>query len=83
MGVYSDAQIAAHIHVYPNPVSKNIHVQAPLPVMLTITGVEGRILRRQSNTNTLVVEDLPQGVYLLQIADEQGVLLKTVKFVKN
>lgn len=81
----------AKLEIYPNPASNIIHVQVPKPVtdaVLELYSVNG-VLMAQRNLDTIggqtkqiKVSDLPEGVYLIRLSDnerEYGVS----KFVKK
>ena len=76
------AQLAKQIKVYPNPAQDIIHISAPVKVAISITGIEGRVLREQQQVSAISLRELPEGMYLLRITDLKGNLIKTEKFVK-
>jgi hypothetical protein len=76
-------RIAAQIQVYPNPARDVIHIQSPVPVRVVLRAIDGRLLQQQENPNTLHIGSYAEGVYLLQITDIDGVLLRHEKIVKR
>ncbi len=70
------------ITVYPNPVDNLIHIAAPVPLNINLSGIDGRILIQKYDTNEIDVSGLIKGVYLINIRDRNGVLIKTAKITK-
>jgi hypothetical protein len=70
------------VTVFPNPVSGIVHVSAPVPLNIEVSNMAGYIQQRRLHANEVDVNNLPTGVYLLRITDENGVLLKTERMVK-
>ncbi len=77
-GVYS-----SNIRVYPNPSSGWIYVTASAPVQLILSGVDGRQLKVLHNERKINIENLTPGMYMLQIRDSKGNLLRTEKIVRK
>ncbi len=67
--------------VYPNPAKEWIHIQAPFPVQVTMTSIDGKAVRTILKGHTLSVKDLAAGMYLLRITDEQGSFNKVEKII--
>lgn len=71
--------------VYPNPVSSELHVDVPyseVATTMTLTDMQGRtVISRQlaETSNTVSVETLPAGMYLLRV--EAGKSSKVFKIV--
>lgn len=82
-GIDDIASVAAQIHVYPNPATDILFVQAPLKVNLTLTDIAGKTLLQANDTRTLSVKSMVTGVYFLRITDKNGHTLKTEKIVKG
>jgi len=74
--------IARQIRIYPNPAKGMVHIDAPVPVQATIAGIDGRILIKQAIGGTmLMTQDLAAGMYLIQVRDAEGRLLKVAPLV--
>lgn len=69
--------------IFPNPAQNKVFVEAPTAVQLTITGLDGKILLQRSNANSIDIGNLPDGMYLLRIADLNGRLMKMEKLIKT
>ncbi len=72
-----------NIRIYPNPAKDRLYIQTAEPVDVTVTDLSGRIVKHEQRTDKVGVKDMAAGVYLLQINDIAGNLLRTVKFVKE
>jgi hypothetical protein len=71
------------IHVYPNPASSYIRVEAPIKVNVRILSVDGKVVVTQNDANSINISGLANGMYMIMIYDEENLLLKTVKFAKS
>lgn len=69
------------IQVYPNPATDVVYIQSPVQVNIRITDMAGRLIKEQLDASSVSVEDLPKGVYLMNIADKAGMSYKVVKLV--
>jgi hypothetical protein len=74
--------IAGKISIYPNPTRNLIYINTPVIVDISITSIEGKQIRTQSNVKSISVADLAEGIYLLHIMDKNGTPLKVEKFIK-
>ncbi len=77
------AALSRAIRVYPNPAHSMVQIQAPIPVSVVITGIAGKRLLLAERASTVDLSQLSAGMYLLQVYDKEGRLLKTEKVVKN
>ncbi|GAA4453312.1 hypothetical protein GCM10023092_13400 [Rurimicrobium arvi] len=57
------------IRVFPNPVADQLHILSPQPLDLFLYSLEGRLLMQTHAQTTLQVGSLPNGFYLLRMAD--------------
>ncbi|MBL4861555.1 MAG: choice-of-anchor J domain-containing protein [Crocinitomicaceae bacterium] len=65
--------------VYPNPTSGNISIKSDLKVKnVTIYGLDGALLVSQDNSNTINLEGLAGGRYLISVVTEEGVFRTSV-----
>ncbi|MCG3165787.1 MAG: hypothetical protein POELPBGB_01562 [Bacteroidia bacterium] len=71
------------INIYPNPATTSITITGYTPAYLTLCNTLGQTVAKASNTNTIWLGALPQGLYLLQVFDAKGALVKTEKVVKE
>jgi uncharacterized protein YjdB len=73
-----------NIIIYPNPATSELHIEAPrgVEVSVRILAMDGREVIANTATATINVGALANGIYLVQIYDTNGLLLKTAKFTK-
>jgi hypothetical protein len=79
----------ASINAFPNPFAD--HLTVPLSddqsCVVIITDMSGREVERTESerTSSLLIDcrDLPSGIYLLSVRDEQNVLIGTAKVIKQ
>lgn len=77
------SSLAASIHIYPNPTTDVVFVEAPIAVNLTIIDIAGKPLHRAAQTRSISFQDYASGVYLLEITDNNGNIIKTEKVIKR
>ncbi len=70
------------INIYPNPAQNTIHIQAASLVDVILTDISGRTIKTVTQVNTVNLESLHAGMYLLRILAQDGTLIKVVPFVK-
>ncbi|MBU6158495.1 MAG: zinc-dependent metalloprotease [Bacteroidetes bacterium] len=76
----TDLQLIKKVKVYPNPVGKELYIRfenLQRNVNLRLLSAEGRILQNKrlnglSQLHTLTIDQLNQGLYLLEIITEEG-----------
>jgi len=70
-------EFAAQTQVYPNPASKTILIKANRNYKVEIQDITGRIMGLFESKEIINVENLSNGLYLMQFSDEN------IKFVKR
>lgn len=75
-------QITALIKVYPNPATDNIFIYSPVPVNISLSGIDGKTLLTVQRAQQLSLQHLKTGVYFLTIRDENDRIVKVEKIVK-
>jgi hypothetical protein len=58
--------------IYPNPTVDRIRIDGVEAVEVQVYNALGQLVKTVHDTNEIPVSDLPQGVYLLRIADAEG-----------
>jgi hypothetical protein len=71
------------IVVYPNPSTGIFTIATENSIKATITDLQGRILMELNDTTTINLSQYANGIYLLQLLDEENRVIKTVKLVKE
>ncbi|MDP3928797.1 MAG: T9SS type A sorting domain-containing protein [Bacteroidota bacterium] len=72
------------LNLYPNPVSDKLHISIPKSktvLAARLLNIKGETLKTVNNSNEVDVQELPQGVYFIQIETAENVI--TQKFIKN
>ncbi len=82
-GLTDASTMTKHIKVYPNPTNDKVYIQTPIEVTVALTSITGKVIRRVEDAGYLSVKDLAAGLYLLQIMDSDGALIKVEKVVKQ
>lgn len=62
----------SEISVYPNPVRDRVVIEGIEVAEVEVYNTLGQMVKTIQGTNEISVADLPQGVYLLRIADAEG-----------
>ncbi len=75
--------ISRQTRIYPNPATSGVHITAPVNVHVKVSDLTGKLLKDQANATYISMDDLAKGIYLLQITDENGVIIKTEKVAKT
>jgi len=68
--------------IYPNPTNSIFYIDAPVPVSVEITDMEGRSLLHLQKIKQVDINALAAGIYLIKITDVYSQLIKTEKLVK-
>lgn len=59
------------IRVHPNPASSKIYVSSKTPVDLFLADLTGRIVMERHHETSIDVQDLPRGLYYLNVFDKE------------
>jgi hypothetical protein len=73
------------LSIYPNPTTGLVYFDAPEGSNVTLSSVEGKLIIKSALgvKKELDISDLANGIYIVQIADQDGKLLSTVKLSKE
>ncbi len=83
VGIRHRDEFEPYISVYPNPVNDIIYINSMVPVNIILTSIEGRSIFQVPDAKMIDAGHLGKGIYLLQITDKEGRLIKTEKVVKE
>jgi subtilisin family serine protease len=82
--IYSNVSFAgnislANVSVFPNPAKDVIMVTARNRFESRLLSLDGKVLLRQTGSGQIAIQvgQLPTGIYVLNVSDEKGQLLKT------
>jgi cyclophilin family peptidyl-prolyl cis-trans isomerase len=73
----------AGVRVFPNPANDVIHISSRVPVDVSLSGMDGRMLLRSEDASAILLHDFAKGLYLLQVRDKSGNLLKVEQIMKQ
>ena len=62
----------SEISIYPNPVRDRVVIEGIEAAEVNVYNALGQLVKTVRDTNEIPVADLPQGVYMLRIADAEG-----------
>ncbi len=71
------------VYIYPNPARTMVHIAASVPVHVSVSSLDGKVLLQQHNAKDIDIAMLPPGVYLLTVVDEHGRLRQMEKLIKE
>jgi hypothetical protein len=74
---------ASQIRVYPNPATNRVNIDAPVPVTISLSCIDGKMILEPEPTKTVSLKALSQGIYFLHIYDDNQRLIKVEKVVKQ
>ncbi|PZF72066.1 DUF7948 domain-containing protein [Taibaiella soli] len=83
VGVNNINPIAAQVSIFPNPAKDVVNIYAPVKVNATLTDVAGKVIKTQNNVQSISVNELAEGVYLLRLTDANGTFIKVEKIIKQ
>jgi Secretion system C-terminal sorting domain/Bacterial Ig-like domain (group 2) len=70
------------INIYPNPAADNIYIDGIVPGMVQIVDLMGATVAQQNGVSFISVQNLPSGIYMIAVYDEQHNLLARKKIEK-
>lgn len=73
----------AKISVYPNPATEVVYIRGAMNYHIDIASLEGKIMMSVDNAKEISLSTLSAGIYLMQIRNKNGQLIKVQKIVKN
>ena len=75
--------LTPEIKIFPNPVTNILFIQNENDVVqqMTLTSLSGHIVYEGTMKNELDVNGISSGIYLLQLKDKNGVIIKTEKVI--
>ncbi len=60
------------ITIYPNPATDVINIDGIAPAAVQIVNMYGQTVRAETNTNNVSIGSLPQGMYFVNVFDQNG-----------
>ncbi len=74
---------AASLHIYPNPATNIVHIEAGISVRAVITSLDGKTEMDQADAKELNIGSLANGMYFISVYDENGARLTVQKLIKQ
>ena len=71
------------ITIYPNPAQTLLHIASAVTVRAQISSIDGRTVLEQSQAKDIDISGLADGVYMIMLYDDNGLMVKTEKLVKT
>ena len=65
----------SELFIYPNPAKEKVTIEGIEATEVEVYNALGRLVKTMQGTNEISVAELPQGVYLVRIADAVGKVL--------
>jgi hypothetical protein len=81
--VVNSTTTPATIKLYPNPVSSILYVDANQAVNIQVQDLTGRVIINVENAKQIPMAQLANGVYIVNILDENNKLIGTRKIMKQ
>jgi hypothetical protein len=71
------------IKLYPNPTTSIVHIEASIPVNVSISSLDGKLLIQGKHVTQLDLSPLANGIYMISLYDDNNMLIKIEKLVKS
>ncbi len=71
------------IQVFPNPARVILNIVASIPLRAVMTTVDGRKILDERDAKTINLNSFANGIYMLLLFDDNGVMVKVEKVVKE
>ncbi len=71
-----------NVIVTPNPAKESVNFLNIEAATITVFSIEGRVMEQYTNTNSIIINQYPSGVYFAKILDKNG-NNTMVKFIKE
>jgi parallel beta-helix repeat protein len=83
VSVAGKAATNSALSIYPNPAIDIVYANYAEKLSMSISGIDGKVLLQESNTNQLDISSLPMGLYILKVTSKEGAILRTEKILKR
>lgn len=77
-----DVNSTVEVHIYPNPASSVLNIDAPVAVNVKVLTLDGKTTIETTATNLVDISNLSAGIYMVMVYNAEGALLKIEKIVK-
>ena len=69
--------------IYPNPASGLVKINAPSGVNISVRSIDGKVVMAKNNVQEFDISPLANGMYMLYMTNEKGMLVGLQKLVKQ
>ena len=83
VGVNNLSPVNNDIRIYPNPATTFVYIESANKVNVSISSVQGQVIIHKDDADKIDLKGLANGVYFIQVYDENNILLKAERFIKN
>lgn len=81
--INEESEIDQYIHIYPNPTLDVLYISSPIPIHANVLGIDGRTVLNVENAKAVSLKNLANGMYLIQITNNRGEVIKYDKVIKE
>lgn len=74
---------ASPVHIFPNPATDDIYVDAPFETRIAVSSLDGKVLVDQAKTQSVNISHIPAGVYMVSVFNSDGARILIEKLVKQ
>jgi trimeric autotransporter adhesin len=74
---------ASAIRIFPNPASDNVYIESPVSVRAVIATADGKMISNTEQAKEISLKGLANGLYLISLYDNNGLLLRVEKLIKQ
>ncbi len=78
-----NVSITGDVRIYPNPANDIVYINAPVAINAALYAMDGRLVQSGKNIKQLDISGLASGIYMIAITDENNMVIKIDKLVKN
>ncbi|MDR3679879.1 MAG: T9SS type A sorting domain-containing protein [Flavipsychrobacter sp.] len=82
-GVGNVSLTGSDVRIYPNPANDIVYINAPVAVNAALYAMDSRLIQNGKSIKQLDISELASGVYMITITDENNMVIKKDKLVKN
>jgi hypothetical protein len=75
-------EAGVEVNIFPNPASTTVHIEARIPVRVTVSSPDGKVVLHKVNVKDIDISQLADAVYMVRVTDMDGKLLKMAKLIK-
>lgn len=78
-----DIATANGLRIYPNPATSELYIEYSYAMTARLIDIDGRVVRTAQHAGSIDVKDLADGIYLLEVLDENNQRIAIQRVVKT